>query len=208
MDIDVLGYLPDDPVKGMEVLTKAFGKLRFNYLDRQYLWFPLGKIGYFFDELSRDKIYLTTVPEDTYSYESCMESWSSDRFRCKPIYIFIDVGSPFRHVILVEDNPLEPEKSDPQIKSFQVTGLYVVGSEYYELLVTFRSADWISWNCEASFCTEKYIETVEKLASDEEIHFMVYPRADKRTKRLFNAIMDAVANSESKQAKSSSETKS
>jgi len=207
MDIDVLGYLPDDPVKGMEVLTKAFRRLRFNYLDPQYLWFPLSEIGYFFRELSRDKIYLTTIPEDTYSYESCMESWSSDRYRCKPVYIFVDVRSPFRYVILVEDNPLEP-KSYPQSKSFQVTGLRVVGSEYYELLVTFRSADWISWNCEADFCTEEYVETVEKLASDEEIHFMVYPRADKRTKRLFNAIMYAVANSESKQAKSSPETKS
>ena len=206
MDIDILGYLPDDPVKGMEMLTNAFGRLRFNYLDSQYMWFPLGKIGSFFMELSRDKIYLATVPEDTYSYESCMESWSNDQ--CKPVYIFIDVGSPFRHVILVEDNPMEPEKNDPQIKSFQVTGLHVGGPEYYELLVTFRSADWITWNCKASFCTEKYIETVEKLASDKEIHFMVYPRADNKTKRLFKAIMDAVANSESKQAKSSPEAKS
>jgi hypothetical protein len=200
MDIDILGYVPEDPVKGVEMLTKAFKKLRFGYLNRQYWVTDLGKIGYFIAEISRDKIYLTTVPENTYNYESCMKSWSSDS--CKPIYMFIDVGSPFRHIILVSE--WETEEDYPPSKSFIITGLGYF--EYYKLWVTFRSADWIVLNCTASFCTEKYIETVERLASDKEIYFTVYPRADEKTKRIFKNIINAVANTKSKQTTSSTKT--
>jgi hypothetical protein len=193
MDIDVLGYVPEDPVKGMEVLTKVFRRLELNYLNRQYWGTPLGEIGYFISELSRDKIYLVTVPEDTYHYESCVKSWTSNS--CIPIYVFIDVGSPFRHIILVRE---KREEGIPQSKSFLITGLGIDFYEYYSLWVTFRTADWILWNCTESFCTEEYVETVEKLASDEEIHFEVYPRADEETKRLFNAIMNAVVHAKQK----------
>jgi hypothetical protein len=191
MDIDVFGYVPEDPVKGIEVLTEVFRRLRFNYLNHRYWRTTLGKIGYFIDELSRGKIYLATVPEDTYSYEDCAKSWSSDR--CKPVYIFIDVGSPFRHIILVEEWIYE----DPRSKSYLITGLGF-DSEYYNLRVTFRRADWILWNCTTSFCTEECTETVEKLASDKEIHFMVYPRADDETKRMFEDIMNAVVSTKPK----------
>jgi hypothetical protein len=185
MDIDILGYVPEDPVKGVEMVTKVFKRLEFDYTDRRYWGTALGEIGYFIAEISRDKIYLTTVPENTYNYEICAKSWSSDS--CTPIYMFVDVGSPFRHIILVSE-----EESDPQSKSFTIIGLGF-NFEYYSLWVTFRSADWILWNCTASFCTEEYVEMVEKLASDEEIHFMVYPRADEKTKRMFKAIINAVA---------------
>ena len=193
MDIDVLGYVPEDPVKGMEMLTKVFRRLKFNYLDRQYWGTPLDEIGYFISDLSRDKIYLTTVPEDTHYYEDCVKSWSSDV--CKPIYVFIDVGSPFRHIILVSE---EREEGYPPSKKFLITGLHINLEKYYSLYVTFRTTDWILLNCKADFCTEEYVETVEKLASDNEIHFMVYPRASEKTKRMFKAIMKAVMHDKQK----------
>ena len=102
IDLTVMGFSPLGCIEAVDFLTNVFERMRFNYI---YARFPLSKLGYYIEELSRRKIYLATVPINTYYWT---RNWSppgcpADAKRCDPdtelpLCVFADVGSPLRHI--------------------------------------------------------------------------------------------------------------
>jgi hypothetical protein len=101
MDAVVVGFVPKDHVEGMNFITSMFRKLEFDYVGIKGLSDVIRGFGYIVNELSRDKIFLTVIPENTYFYSNCIESRFSDD-NCVPVYVFVDVGSPFRRFYVVK----------------------------------------------------------------------------------------------------------
>jgi len=62
IDLTVMGFSPLGCIEAVDFLTNVFERMRFNYI---YARFPLSKLGYYIEELSRRKIYLATVPMNT-----------------------------------------------------------------------------------------------------------------------------------------------
>ena len=179
LDMHVVGFVPEDHREVMGFLTEVFERLQVDYLR-----IPPGELhdlGYMVVELSREKIYLTTIPDNTYSYDRCTSSGFKD-WGCVPVYVYVDVGSPFRHFFHV--HRVSPRFDSDA--SYTVYGVRYDGTEYVCIMVDFFRVLPL---CTASFCTEEFKETVERLAADREIHVGVYPDANKRTKKLAEALL-------------------
>jgi hypothetical protein len=179
IDMTVVGFLPRARREVAEFFTKLFAGLCFNAQGYTGL---LGLLGYFFDELGREKIYLTTIPADTHLTRITEETESVD--------VFVDVGSPFRHFIYVAED--EPRYSP----GLGVHAYRMVGSNEYETFDVradfFEDAEAFSQQCAAPWCTPEFLDEVGVLASDGEVHVATYPHpVDAEHERLLR-IMEKV----------------
>lgn len=91
LDLAVFGFVPRDPVDALNFITRWAETLRFDYIREPDEM--LRKWGYMLSELSREKVLLKVIPKDTY-YEACHGD------EC--LWLFVDKGSPVRHVYAVE----------------------------------------------------------------------------------------------------------
>jgi hypothetical protein len=101
LDATVTKFTPKSSKDIMDLITRIARRMYFDYsnVDRALLHF-----GYLIAELGREKIYLTTVPIDTYGYFHAIQDGKQYVFDKMdiPVDIYIDVGSPFRHFYKVD----------------------------------------------------------------------------------------------------------
>jgi hypothetical protein len=180
IDMTVVGFLPQARREVAEFFTKLFAGLCFK--TRSYTGL-LGLLGYFFDELGREKIYLTTIPVDTHLMHVAEGAETVD--------VFVDVGSPFRHFIYVaEDGPRYSLR--PGVRAYRM-----VGSNEYETFDVradfFEDAEIFLLECRASWCTPEFLDKVGALASDKEMHVVTYPHpVNEEHKRLLRIMEKAL----------------
>ena len=63
IDMSVFGLYPGDAREAMRVLTQVFSRMAFDY---SRVTGRLGTLGYYFGMLAREKVYIASIPEDTY----------------------------------------------------------------------------------------------------------------------------------------------
>jgi hypothetical protein len=174
IDLTVMGFNPPGCIEAVDFLTSVFERMRFNYI---YAKFPLSKLGYYIEELSRRKIYLAVAPMNTYHWTP---NWSppdclADAKRCDPdtelpICVFADVGSPLRHIYVAHQSTVRREEG----VTYSVRGVGVIELSEGEVLTVY--ADFHEWApaCTASWCKD-YLKAIEGKIESKEIHIGVYP---------------------------------
>jgi hypothetical protein len=162
IDMTVVGFSPQTRRETAEFFTKLFAGLQFD--ARGYTGL-LDLLSHFFDELGREKIYLTTIPMDTHT--KCITEST------ETVDVFVDVGSPFRHFLYVTET--EPYyRSGSRVRAYRMVGSnecesFDVRADFFE------DAEDFSLECAAPWCTPEFLEGVGALASDREIHVSTYP---------------------------------
>ena len=153
--LDVAGFLPRDLRDVVNFVTELFKTMRFNYMNVSEE--DLSTFGYFVVELSRDKEYLATIPENTYYIDT---DWRSQGI--KPVDLFVNIGSPFKHIYYVLKEPVQ--------NAYSIIGLSKV--EHIELYVKF-------FKDERDFCKNVWHpcipETLPEKVGDSAIHIEVDP---------------------------------
>jgi hypothetical protein len=129
IDSSVKGFSPKGSSDVMELITKVAKRLKFDYLEARREWYELSQFGYFMSELSREKVYLVTIPENTHNYVEGRkyDLFSKENTVVDPIIdIYVDRGSPVRHFYKVYMRP-NPEFSDPlrrmSLLEFEIEGI-------------------------------------------------------------------------------------
>lgn len=128
LDISVSGFLPRGPAEAMDFITKWASTLSINYLERRD---PLAAWGHLLDELARGKIFIKTIP-----YRSSY-SWDGGECRAGCADVFIDEGSPVRHIYIVE----RAEELAGVRARYMITGLGIAYRHVISILADFASAD-------------------------------------------------------------------
>jgi hypothetical protein len=105
IDMVVASNVQPSPEDVMDLMTRIFSKLRFNYFkceDPQ-----VAKLGYYFSDLARKKVFIGRIPENTYILLQNPEDAVGEAVRrgVDVVDLFVDVGSPFKHVYIVTVRP-------------------------------------------------------------------------------------------------------
>jgi len=89
----------------MELLAHIFSKLDFDYInctDPQ-----VAMLGYYIHDLTRKKIFIERIPENTYilldNPKNAIEE--AARLGLDVVDLFVDAGSPLKHVYVVKNHP-------------------------------------------------------------------------------------------------------
>jgi len=89
----------------MEFLTRFFSKLKFDYNKCRDP--RVAQLGYYINDLTREKIFIGKIPENTYillgNPENAIEE--AARLGCDIVDLFVDAGSPLKHVYIVKKHP-------------------------------------------------------------------------------------------------------
>jgi len=189
IDISVIGRCPKTRRKALQLLTSIFGELDFPYTEIQDP--RLSMLGYFFAELAREKIYLKTVPKNTYL--SLLESKWRRGPEDGPVDIFVDVGSPLRHIYVVEDSPRSSYGRRPGYAwAYDVTA---VSPWLHETIRIHADFTIPAPSCTAGWCTEKYIKKMKRLARPKQIYIEPYPGLDPDMAELINRAIELAGQS-------------
>ena len=176
IDLTVMGYKPSGCIDAVNFITCVFERMRFKYLDAG---FPLYVLGYYIGELSRRKIYLAVVPMDTHNWTP---DWSPpdcpvDVERCNflselPVCVFVDVGSPLRHLYIAFQDPQHSLEGVREI-TYWVEGAGVNAHSKESLIVR---ADFHEGapTCTAAWCGN-YLKTIEDKIYSKDLYVGVYP---------------------------------
>lgn len=153
--LEVHGRGLRNPNKVVELLTSWAESLRFDYTNRSG---ELSAWGYFLAELSRKKMLLGVIPEDTYGFT---HDASVDCSREKCLHLFIDAGSPVRHIYTV----FCENRVDTELRCC-IRGIGIFAEERF----------WIN------------VDAIEEYTEEPGINTIIYPKADPTTKALFERI--------------------
>jgi hypothetical protein len=106
IDSSVKGFSPKGSSDVMELITKVAKRLTFDYFKVWKEWYELSHFGYLMSELSREKVYLVTIPENTHNYVEGKKYVFGEGDAFDPIIdIYVDRGSPVRHIYKVYKRP-------------------------------------------------------------------------------------------------------
>jgi hypothetical protein len=102
IDMVVSGNVQPDSKGVMDFLTRFFSKLEFDCTrctDPQ-----LAKLGYYFDDLAREKVFIARIPENTNILLENLEDAVGEAVRRGEdvVHLFVDAGSPLKHVYIVK----------------------------------------------------------------------------------------------------------
>lgn len=180
--IDVIGYVPKDHKEVVDFITKLFRELYYeltwvpsDIVKDEKLFSNLTLFEYVVHELIKDKIYLTSFPYHTDKYEKC-RSGLGDEFDCYMIHLYVDVDEIYKYVYHVEQLYIG--------HTYRIRG-YHVDKNRIDINIEFYS------EVPKLYCryNHKFLEKVEKLAKDEDIHIDYYVANDK-TKKLINTVLE------------------
>ena len=189
IDISVIGRCPKTRRKALQLLTSIFGELAFPYTQIQDP--ELSMLGYYFAELAREKIHLKTIPKNTYL--TLLEAKWRRSHGDGPVDIFVDVGSPLRHIYVVEDSPRSSYGHRPgRAWAYDVVAVSPWLSEYIRVHADFTIA---APSCTAAWCTETYIRRMRRLARPRQIHVEPYPGLDADTAELVKRAVELAGQS-------------
>ena len=156
--LDVAGFLPKNSKDVMDFVTELFNSIKFDYMfvDNELL----SVFGYFVSELSRDKAYLATIPLNTYYIGT---DWRSTGV--EPVDLFVDVGSPFKHIYYVIKEATQ--------NVYSIVGLSK--AEHVEIYVEFFAN-------EKDFCQDVWHpcdpQAIAQKVKDSAIHVEVNPQVN------------------------------
>jgi len=102
IDMVVSGNVQPNSKDVMGFLTRLFSKLEFDYTkctDPR-----VADLGYYFDDLAREKVFIARIPENTYILSHHPEDpiGEAARLREDIVDLFVDTGSPLKHVYIVK----------------------------------------------------------------------------------------------------------
>jgi len=105
IDMVVAGNVQPNPRGVMDFLTRLFSKLEFDCgvcMDPR-----VATLKYYFDDLAREKVFIGRIPENTYIFLQNTEDVVREAVRLGEdvVDLFVDVGSPFKHVYIVKSYP-------------------------------------------------------------------------------------------------------
>jgi hypothetical protein len=160
-DLTVMGFKPAGCVEAVDFLAGLFGRMGFDYTSPR-VPAQLRKLGYYIAELSRRKIYLATVPMDTYRWKPGWEP-SEDGW---PVCVFVDAGSPLRHAYIA----FSSREASGAI-TYWVAGAGFDFAELLSIKADFHEGEPV---CTASWCDE-YLEGIRDKIYSKELHIGVYP---------------------------------
>jgi hypothetical protein len=105
IDMTVIGAQPNpkDVSKDvMKLLTRIFSKLDFDYTKCKDL--RVVDLGYYFADLAREKVFIARIPENTYILFHHPEDPIGEAVRLREdiVDLFVDTGSPLKHVYIVK----------------------------------------------------------------------------------------------------------
>jgi hypothetical protein len=194
VDMSVIGICPRDKREVMELLTRVFSQMEFDYLSLPW-GSALSRLGYFLSELSRGKIHLATIPKNTYHTLEEAEQ-SKDPEGVEGVAdVFVDVGSPFRHLYIVVDSWCSFGREEGVSWGYEVIGVSPWSKEAIKIHVDF---DKYMPECTAPFCTESFLRRVKRLMRDEEIHIAPYPALPRDERKLLETVLKLSARGERK----------
>ncbi len=159
IDLTVMGFKPVECTEATDFLTNLFERMEYDYLHSEP---PLRKLGYYIAELSRRKIYMGTVPMNTYFWTPGWKPSEDDQ----PVCVFIDVGSPLRHAYIVYRS-----HEVPGAITYVVEGGGLINVEHISVRADFHEGEVI---CTASWC-DRYLEAIRDKIYSKELHIGVYP---------------------------------
>jgi hypothetical protein len=184
IDMSVFGVYPKDSKEVMEVLTQVFSRLVFKYPFNDELHeLGLHELGHFFAMLARKKVYIASIPEDTheFNYHPSLEEAlkSAKEYGNEIVDLFVDVGSPFKHIYIVS-------RGTTSYSGIKACGYNIAGwgpnlLDRIDIHVDFASEPP---RCTATWCTEEFMERMEKLMKDNGIHVEPYPGMKNRVTKL------------------------
>jgi hypothetical protein len=181
MDMLVVGATPNSTKEVMGFLTRAFSRLEFDYTRASG---ELAVLGQYISDLARDKFFIARMPENTnilLERMSLEDAVTETEKRGEDVVdLFIDAGSPFRYLYIVKRGCL----SNPFIKdtlNFCIIGLGYPSHRRVSIFVDFTQR---LRSCLDVWCTEEFLEKVEELARDGELHIVAYPGMEWAKRRL------------------------
>jgi hypothetical protein len=161
VDLTVMGFKPAGCVEAVDFLTGLFERMEFDYTSPR-VPARLRKLGYYIAELSRRKIYLGTVPENTYFWTPGWEPSEDD----KPVCVFVDAGSPLRHAYIAYHS-----REAPGATAYWLMGGHFHSAEHISIKADFHEGEPA---CTAPWCV-KYLKGVRDKIHLKELHVGVYP---------------------------------
>jgi hypothetical protein len=161
VDLTVMGFKPAGCVEAVDFLAGLFGRMRFDYTSPR-VPARLRKLGYYMAELSRRKIYLGAVPENTYFWTPEWKPSEDD----KPVCVFVDTGSPLRHAYIAYHS-----RGAPGAVSCWLMGGHFHSAEHISVKADFHEGEPA---CTAPWCV-KYLEGIRGKIRSRELHVGVYP---------------------------------
>jgi len=105
IDMTVFGNIQPNPKDVMDFLTQLFSKLRFD--DTKCRDPRLSDLCLFFNDLAREKVFIAKIPENTYILFHNPENAIEEAVRRHEdiVDLFVDTGSPLKHVYIVKVRP-------------------------------------------------------------------------------------------------------
>jgi hypothetical protein len=174
LDLSVVGFTPRSYGGALEFFTRLAERLRFDHLS----WGSLKKLkrlgadvrevcdlGVLLDELSRKKVFLVWVPENTHFFNP--SGFDPSKCESRVYALFVDEGSPLRHFFLVS-------KDDPRVRgasAYSIIGFSPWHPEFFGLRADFIEdpEEVYDWDV-----PEDFKRRVVELAKDPELHIDVY----------------------------------
>ncbi|MFP3241150.1 MAG: hypothetical protein RXQ94_08460 [Caldivirga sp.] len=131
----------------------------------------LHKLSYYFDVLAKKKVYVASIPDP-----------ENERI----VYLFVDAGSFLKNFYIAASN--------------STSGYIIFGRDYptHEDIIIYIDFASEPPRCTAAWCTGEFMERMEKLMKDNEIHVEPYPGMRNRVKKLLEKAIELAKESGSR----------
>jgi hypothetical protein len=128
IDMVVSGNVQPNSRDVMDFLTRLFSKLDFDYIRCKDS--RVAKLGYYFDDLAREKVFIARIPENTNILLQKTGNAVEEAVRLGEdvVDLFVDTGSPLKHVYIVK------ARSEDGKYSFTISGLGYTHEDVYILM--------------------------------------------------------------------------
>jgi len=190
IDMSVFGAYPEDSKEVMKILTQVFTKL-VSIKQRNTEENPIiSDLEYYFGMLAREKIYIASIPENTYvlrnfpSQDQAVEYAKKQRDRV--VDIFVDVGSPLKHIYTVSKD--YATYNGDKVRAYRIIGRGYLSCEEINIHVDFLGE--IPYFSLGKPRWVEVVEKIKKLMRDSEIHIGLYPDMDKKKRMLLKSFLN------------------
>jgi len=177
IDMSVFGLYPGGTREVMKALTQVFSRLATG---------TSSGLGYYFGMLAREKVYIASIPENTYmlvNYPSIDEALRHARkWGERVLDLFVDVGSPLRNIYIVFEDYTHYDGA----RGYRIIGLGYLARDEVNIHADFSAEPPL---CEARWCTSELVERIERLARSSELCIEPYPGMGGRVRRLLEGFV-------------------
>lgn len=205
-ELDIRGFKPKSGAQAIEFITNWAKTLEFDIESKEASkHYMIRKLGYIISELTRNKIYVGTIPTNTYWLETNKQI-NCDETDC--LLMYVDEGSPVRHIyfVLAGDKP----------EHYRIWGHGIYVSERIDISTYFSETIYSSFAKHVSnskhgaitrflFDHGKTFQKYKSLIDDTEIHTVLHPNLDENMREYFETIFKLVEKERKKQKKRAKE---